>query len=186
VEDHPIEYQDFEGTIPQGQYGGGTVLVWDRGVWAPHGDARKGLAKGKLDFELAGEKLQGLWHLVRMRSTVGEKRNNWLLIKARDAAARERDEPDILEEHPESVLSGLSIDEIAADKKSKVWQSNRAQDGGTETPAKAAKSATQTKQQTKNEQPGTTAAPASLDVAKLKNARKGALPDFVEPCLATL
>src|SRR5215470_12834571 len=148
VEDHPIDYQEFEGTIPKGQYGGGTVQVWDRGVWAPHGDARKGLAKGKLDFELAGEKLQGLWHLVRMRSSGGEKRNNWLLIKARDAAARERDEPDILEEHPESVLSGRSIDEIAADKKSKVWQSSRAQDGGTETPAKAAKRATREQRQT--------------------------------------
>ena len=104
VEDHPIDYQDFEGTIPQGQYGGGAVLVWDRGVWAPHGDAHKGLAKGKLDFELAGEKLKGMWHLVRMRSAAGEKRNNWLLIKARDAGARERDEADILEQRPESVL----------------------------------------------------------------------------------
>src|ERR1700730_5175369 len=63
VEDHPLEYGDFEGVIPQGQYGGGTVLVWDRGVWAPNGDPHKGLAKGKLDFELAGEKLKGAWHL---------------------------------------------------------------------------------------------------------------------------
>jgi len=88
VEDHPIDYQDFEGTIPQGQYGGGTVLVWDRGTWAPDGDPRKGLAKGKLDFELDGEKLKGAWHLVRMGSSSREKRNNWLLIKGRDAAAR--------------------------------------------------------------------------------------------------
>ena len=72
VEDHPIDYQDFEGTIPQGQYGGGAVLVWDRGTWAPQGDPHKGLAKGKLDFELDGEKLNGVWHLVRLRSKVGE------------------------------------------------------------------------------------------------------------------
>jgi bifunctional non-homologous end joining protein LigD len=187
VEDHPIDYQDFEGTIPKGQYGGGAVLVWDRGTWEPHGDPHKGLAKGKLDFELAGEKLNGAWHLVRMRGNGREKRNNWLLIKGRDDAARERDEPDILEQHPESVLSGRSIDEIAADKKSKVWQSNRAQDGGAETRVKAAKRATQTKQQTKEEEPGRAApAAASLDVAKLKKAHKGPLPDFVEPCLATL
>src|SRR5437588_7822218 len=77
VEDHPSDYQDCEGTIPQGQYGGGAVLVWDRGTWVPRGDPHKGLAKGRLDFELKGEKLHGLWHLVRMRSAAGEKRNNW-------------------------------------------------------------------------------------------------------------
>jgi len=188
VEDHPIDYQDFEGAIPQGQYGGGTVLVWDRGTWAPDGDPRKALAKGKLDFELDGEKLKGAWHLVRMGSSSREKRNNWLLIKGRDAAARERDEPDILEERPESVISGRDIDEIAADKKSKVWQSNRARDGGTETPAKAARKATQTKPSKQTREDAGLAAPAaaSLDLAKLKNARKGPLPDFVEPCLATL
>ena len=184
VEDHPIEYQDFEGTIPQGQYGGGTVLVWDRGVWAPHGDPHKGLAKGKLDFELAGEKLKGVWHLVRMRRSAGEKRNNWLLIKARDAAARERDEPDVLEEHPESVISGRSIEEIAADKKSKVWTSNRGEDGGTATPAKLVKQVVQTKEKEGRAEPAPAATP--LDLPKLKGARKAALPAFVEPCLATL
>jgi bifunctional non-homologous end joining protein LigD len=188
VEDHPIDYQDFEGTIPQGQYGGGTVLVWDRGVWAPQGDPHKGLAKGKLDFELAGEKLKGMWYLVRLRSKAGEKRNNWLLIKARDAASRERDEDDILEERPESVLSGRTIEEIAADKKSKVWNSNRAQDGDAETPAKATRRAVreQGKKNKKAEEDERPTATGSLDLARLKNARKGPLPDFVEPCLATL
>ena len=188
VEDHPIDYQDFEGTIPKGQYGGGAVLVWDRGTWTPRGDPHDGLAKGRLDFALEGEKLHGLWHLVRMRGRAGEKRNNWLLIKARDEDARERGDPDILEERPESVLSARTIEAIAADKKSKVWQSNRAQDGGTETPAKAAKKVTQTKpaKQTKEDAGRTAPAAASLDLAKLKNARKGPLPDFVEPCLATL
>jgi bifunctional non-homologous end joining protein LigD len=187
VEDHPIDYQDFEGTIPQGQYGGGAVLVWDRGVWAPHGDPHKGLAKGKLDFELAGEKLKGIWHLVRLRSAAGEKRTNWLLIKGRDDAARERGEPDILEERPESVLSGRTIEEIAADKKSKVWISNRAQDGGTETPAKAGKRTTRPNKQINADEQGRAPAPAaSLDLAALKGARKAPLPDFIEPCLATL
>jgi bifunctional non-homologous end joining protein LigD len=181
VEDHPIEYQDFEGTIPKGQYGGGTVLVWDRGTWTPKGDPHKGLAKGRLDFELHGEKLHGLWHLVRMRSKAGEKRNNWLLIKGRDQAAREAGDPDILEEQPQSVLSGRTIEEIAADKKGKVWTSNRAQDGGSaDAPAKPAKQPEQGRASAR-----APAAPA-LDVAALKNARKAPLPAFVEPCLATL
>ncbi len=66
VEDHPLEYGDFEGTIPKGEYGGGAVIVWDRGTWKPIGNAEKGLAKGHLDFELDGSKLKGRWHLVRM------------------------------------------------------------------------------------------------------------------------
>ena len=71
VEDHPLEYGGFEGTIPKGEYGGGTVIVWDRGAWSPLGDARKGYAKGHLDFELQGEKLHGRWHLVRMHGKPG-------------------------------------------------------------------------------------------------------------------
>src|SRR5208283_589328 len=71
VEDHPIEYNKFEGTIPKGEYGGGTVLIWDRGRWTPEGDPHKGLAKGHLDFELQGEKLKGRWHLVRMHAKPG-------------------------------------------------------------------------------------------------------------------
>jgi bifunctional non-homologous end joining protein LigD len=191
VEDHPIDYQDFEGTIPQGQYGGGIVLVWDRGTWAPRGDPHEGLKKGRLDFALEGEKLHGLWHLVRMRGRAGEKRNNWLLIKARDEAARERGDADILAERPESVLSRRSIDEIAADKKSKVWTSNGAQDGDGETPAKAARRATRAKakpagQTKQNESAAPAPAAGSFYFAAFKQARKAPLPDFVAPCLATL
>jgi len=186
VEDHPIDYRDFEGTIPKGQYGGGTVLVWDRGTWAPRGDPREGLAKGRLDFELSGEKLGGLWHLVRMRSRAGEKRTNWLLIKGRDEAARERGDPDILDERPESVLSGRTIEEVAADRQSKVWTSNRGQEGDAQTPAKVAKQAVGVKEQKKDDEKRVVPAAASLDLAKLKDARKAPLPDFVEPCLATL
>ena len=68
VEDHPIEYNAFEGTIPEGEYGGGTVMIWDRGTWYPEGDPHKGYAKGHLVFDLDGEKLHGRWHLVRMRA----------------------------------------------------------------------------------------------------------------------
>ena len=116
TEDHPVEYNAFEGTIPKGEYGGGTVMIWDRGTWEPEEDPHRGLKKGHLDFSLDGEKLHGHWHLVRMRGRPGEKRNNWLLIKANDEAARTAKDADILEEMPESVVSGRSIEEIAAGK----------------------------------------------------------------------
>src|SRR6266853_788569 len=109
VEDHPIEYNTFEGIIPEDQYGGGTVMIWDRGTWQPEGDPERGLDKGHLDFTLDGEKLHGAWHLVRMRGRPGEKRENWLLIKAHDEAARGERDPDILEDAPDSVVSGRSI-----------------------------------------------------------------------------
>jgi bifunctional non-homologous end joining protein LigD len=126
VEDHPIEYNSFEGTIPQGEYGGGTVMIWDRGHWYPEGDPHKGLQKGHLDFTLAGDKLRGRWHLVRMRRRRGESKDSWLLFKATDAQAREHNAPDILEEAPLSVASGRSMDEIAQGKgRKRVWHSNK-------------------------------------------------------------
>ncbi len=124
VEDHPVEYNTFEGIIPQGQYGGGTVMIWDRGRWSPEDDPHKAYAKGHLSFQLDGEKLHGLWHLVRMRKRQGETRENWLLIKGHDEFERGRRDPDILEEMPRSAASGRSMDEIAK-AKSAVWQSNR-------------------------------------------------------------
>jgi bifunctional non-homologous end joining protein LigD len=84
VEDHPVEYNAFEGTIPEGEYGGGTVMIWDRGTWSPEGDPHKALAKGHLVFDLDGEKLHGRWHLVRMRARQGDRHDNWLLIKGKD------------------------------------------------------------------------------------------------------
>jgi bifunctional non-homologous end joining protein LigD len=115
VEDHPLDYGDFEGTIPKGQYGGGTVQLWDRGYWESD-DPEKGFAKGDLKFTLAGNKLQGGWVLVRMRrDRNGDKRTNWLLIKHRDEYAREGDANDILDED-RSVASGRTMKEIAAGK----------------------------------------------------------------------
>jgi bifunctional non-homologous end joining protein LigD len=96
VEDHPLDYGDFEGTIPQGEYGGGTVMLWDRGLWAPQdgGDPERALRKGELKFTLAGEKLQGSWVIVRMRHDRERSgRNNWLLIKHRDGHERENGAP---------------------------------------------------------------------------------------------
>src|ERR1044071_161919 len=106
VEDHPVSYGDFEGTIPEGQYGGGTVLLWDRGTWEPEGDPSEGLEKGRLTFSLEGEKLKGAWHLVRMKPRPREKQPSWLLIKSEDRFARSESDPDILDEAPLSVKSG--------------------------------------------------------------------------------
>lgn len=110
VEDHPISYASFEGTIPPRQYGAGTVIVWDRGEWAAEGDARAALAEGKLKFELRGDKLRGHWTLVRMRGN-GEKQEPWLLIKERDGEARPLADYDIVEALPDSVLSGRDVDD---------------------------------------------------------------------------
>jgi bifunctional non-homologous end joining protein LigD len=112
VEDHPVSYADFEGTIPPKQYGAGTVIVWDRGDWLPDGDARKALAAGKLKFELRGEKLKGHWTLVRMHGKGDEKHEPWLLIKERDDEARDLADFDVLQEQPASVLSGRGVGEV--------------------------------------------------------------------------
>jgi bifunctional non-homologous end joining protein LigD len=120
VEDHPVEYNKFEGTIPKGEYGGGTVMIWDRGQWYPEGDPRNGMSKGRLDFRLEGEKLKGRWHLVRMRKRPGERQEPWLLIKSADEFARRKSDPDILEQKPKSVVTGRSIEDIAAKKRKVV------------------------------------------------------------------
>ena len=114
VEDHPLDYGDFEGTIPKGQYGGGTVQLWDRGIWAPQGmTAAAGLASGDLKFTLTGERLHGSWVLMRIRNWSGGKRINWLLIKHRDGHARPGDEDALLAED-RSVASDRSMSEIEA------------------------------------------------------------------------
>jgi bifunctional non-homologous end joining protein LigD len=115
VEDHPLDYGDFEGTIPKAQYGGGTVQLWDRGYWESD-DPERGFKKGDLKFTLDGEKLHGGWVLVRMRhDRNGGKRTNWLLIKHRDEFAKEGKANDILEAD-QSVASGRTMDAIAAGK----------------------------------------------------------------------
>lgn len=108
VEDHPLGYATFEGQIPAGQYGAGDVIVWDRGVWQPHGDPRQAYAAGKLEFTLVGEKLSGDWALVRTRLKGSGSKQQWLLIKAKDAMARPADEFDVTREQPDSVLGKAS------------------------------------------------------------------------------
>ncbi|MBX9458670.1 MAG: DNA ligase D [Rhizobium sp.] len=164
VEDHPLEYGGFEGTIPKGEYGGGEVIVWDHGTWKPVGDPAKGYAKGHLEFELSGEKLRGRWHLVRIKGKPRETRENWLLIKADDEEARDEDEPDILEQHPQSVLSGRRIEDLK--RESPGWSSKT---GGAIKQARSRRRG----------QP-----PTETDDASSR--AQADLPDFVEPQLATL
>lgn len=107
VEDHPIDYATFEGSIPEGHYGAGDVIVWDRGVWIPQEDPAKAYAKGKLKFELQGEKLAGLWNLVRTH--MPGKQEQWFLIKHQDSAARPQSDYDVVVAEPDSVLSDRAI-----------------------------------------------------------------------------
>jgi bifunctional non-homologous end joining protein LigD len=106
VEDHPMSYNTFEGTIPKGQYGAGTVIIWDRGIWAPVGDPRAGLSNGKLVFGLHGHKLSGLWELVRIGKP-GDRQIAWLLFKKHDAFERSKAEYDVVTALPDSV-AGLA------------------------------------------------------------------------------
>jgi bifunctional non-homologous end joining protein LigD len=125
VEDHPIEYGGFEGIIPAGEYGGGTVLLWDRGTWvSTEGEPLEAHRKGKLKLQLQGEKLRGGWTLVRMHGPrAGENEQNWLLIKENDETARPGSGDALVREQLASVASGETIEEIAADPP-RVWASN--------------------------------------------------------------
>jgi bifunctional non-homologous end joining protein LigD len=123
VEDHPVSYFDFEGIIPQGNYGGGTVMVWDVGTWTPQGDVHQMLSKGDLKFRLDGEKLKGDFALIHIRSRKpGSKGTEWLLIKHRDAYVVEGYD---IEKYDRSVLTGRTMDEIAGDQASDKWRSDR-------------------------------------------------------------
>ena len=130
VEDHPIEYGGFEGIIPKGQYGGGTVMVWDQGTWEPqagHEDVDAGLRDGSLKFIMHGKKMKGKWTLIRMSSKPGSRwgsssKPNWLLIKEHDEFERGPDDPAITDEAPNSVVTGRSLEQIAANE-DHVWNS---------------------------------------------------------------
>ncbi|HVN35169.1 MAG TPA: DNA ligase D [Casimicrobiaceae bacterium] len=165
VEDHPLEYGDFEGVIPAKQYGAGTVMLWDRGTWIPKSDPREGVAKGRLKFDLSGEKLHGGWNLVRSRSGKygGE---SWLLIKEADAYARLGAAAAIVDDMPDSVATGRSIEEIAASA-DRVWHSNKSAAANVEAGAIAR-------------------AKPLPGIGKVPGARKAAMPSFIEPELATL
>jgi len=167
VEDHPLEYGAFEGIIPKGEYGAGTVELWDRGTWEPEADAHTGLGKGDLKFILHGEKLKGSWALVRMKSRPGEEdKENWLLIKHRDEYAVNGDGQAVLRDRPRSIASGRTLEEITVDGPSSVWHSDQPATEQTEVrPAEE----------------------FQLDPSRVTGARKALkMPRFVKPQLATL
>src|SRR5947208_11907362 len=180
VEDHPLDYGDFEGTIPEDQYGGGTVQLWDRGYWESD-DPDRGFKKGDLKFNLHGDKLHGSWVLMRMKGDrFGGKRTNWLLIKHRDEFVKKGEANDILDED-RSVASGRSMDQIAKGKgkspkpfmlaegsKTKadaIWHSNR----GEAAEARA--------------NGGMSISPSAKARTAAKPKKVDAMPDFVAPQL---
>lgn len=168
VEDHPLDYADFEGVIPAGEYGAGTVIIWDRGRWFPEGesaaDPAATLRAGKLKFRLEGEKLHGAWMLVRLANRRHERQESWLLFKERDDEARQADAAAVTTLRPESVVSGRLLEQVAAA-------------GGDVKHAGAAAPAAP---------PTATPASGSLDLAPLTGARRAAMPARLEPELATL
>jgi bifunctional non-homologous end joining protein LigD len=180
VEDHPLEYGDFEGIIPKGQYGGGTVLLWDRGNWHPEGDPVKAYRKGHLKFRLEGEKLHGSWNLVRMHGPqAGEDKENWLLIKENDETAVPGSADAVVTEYPASVATGRTLEEIAADP-DRVWQSNREE----KIDKKAAKAPEKAKSRAVKAKAAQTI--SLIDPAQIPGSRKAKFPEKIEAQLATL
>ncbi len=182
VEDHPLAYGSFEGVIPKGEYGAGSVLVWDRGRWFPDDDVDEGLRKGKLEFRLEGEKLSGGWRLIQLRGPGNEDGRNWLLMKRGDEAARPAREYKVTDELPASVKSGRPIEAIGEARK-------RSAAGGapakTSRPASKKKKSTQRKASAKSKPRARPAALAAA-LASLSAAKRGALPATIAPQLATL
>lgn len=193
VEDHPIEYAGFEGTIPKGQYGGGTVMVWDQGTWEPQADHDfdEGLKKGSLKFILHGTKMKGKWALIRLGGkAANESKPNWLLIKEHDEYERDEDGEPLTERLPNSVVTGRDLDAIGAEQdhvwQSKVSKSNTPKKGATaeekmrarllakqteDKKTQAAKSATRANDKSKD---GKSAKPEPLKRASVPASRSGA------------
>jgi bifunctional non-homologous end joining protein LigD len=188
VEDHPLEYADFEGVIPPQQYGAGTVLIWDRGSWHPQGDPQESYRRGVLKFRLDGQKLHGAWTLVRMQRRQKEERDNakenWLLIKERDEEAKTGKAGEIVETLTDSVQSGRGLKEIAT-KDAKVWHSNRASASAElgVLSSKLSKSKSGHRPSTVKTQ---NSKPRTQNVSSLTGAVKAAQPDWIAPQLATL
>ena len=178
VEDHPIDYGGFEGIIPKGQYGGGTVMVWDQGTWEPqagHTDVDDGLRTGSLKFILHGTKLKGKWALIRMGGkAANERKPNWLLIKEHDQFERKETDPGVAEEEPNSVVTGRTMEQIAASE-DHVWNSKDTAKG---------------KAWYRKESLDSEEAPARAETkitnfgSVLSKAPKEKMPDFVGPELA--
>ncbi|TRX73649.1 DNA ligase D [Pseudomonas mangiferae] len=178
VEDHPLDYATFEGHIPEGHYGAGDVIVWDRGLWQPKGDPAQAYAKGRLTFALKGEKLAGQWSLVRTH--LEGRQVQWFLIKHDDEAARPEAGYDIVRQQPDSVLSERTlVPRARGAARRKARPSARDPSAGKTTPVEAATVEAATAETAAVET-------ATADPADLPGARRAALPDSLKPELATL
>ncbi len=166
VEDHPVEYGSFEGVIPEGEYGAGAVVLWDRGTWTPVVDPHLALKKGELKFHLQGEKLAGKWALVKIK---GDDPRAWLLVKDKDEHARSSEELDIVAARPESVLSGRGLAEVAAER-DRLWHSKSVGPDGRVDPGGPAEGE----------------GGARLRLADLPGARRGVMPATQPLALATI
>ncbi|KAA0695943.1 DNA ligase D [Halopseudomonas laoshanensis] len=176
VEDHPLSYGNFEGSIPKGQYGGGDVIVWDRGVWEPEGDPVKAYKAGKLGFRLHGEKLEGRWNLVRTRLKGSGSKEQWLLIKEQDDAAQPASEFDLVSARPESVITGERLQRDQQPGAANSKKAAKPKVAASRAPAKA-KSATASKKQSSASESRQSRGAAGSKVS---------IPDQFAPQLATL
>jgi bifunctional non-homologous end joining protein LigD len=173
VEDHPLEYGGFEGIIPKGEYGGGTVMLWDKGTWEPLGDAARDYRAGKLKFELHGKKLKGKWMLIRIRSKPGNRAENWLLFKERDEYARSANEFSVTESKAKSVVSQRTMEQIAK-AQDRMWLAK----GEIKQP-KVRKTVKRSAARTVDRKP------TVVGIAKLGGVRKSKLPSKINVELAT-
>jgi bifunctional non-homologous end joining protein LigD len=184
VEDHPMEYGGFEGIIPAGQYGGGTVMLWDQGTWEPqpaYPDVEDGLRKGSLKFILHGTKLQGKWALIRMHGKSGgsESKPNWLLIKEHDDFERPPTDPSVTEAEPNSVVTGRTMEQIAKSE-DHVWNSKETAKPGQAWYRQDSKSEPQSRMPDSS-----TASPSMSGIAKsISKLPKESQPEFITPQLA--
>jgi bifunctional non-homologous end joining protein LigD len=174
TEDHPLDYGEFEGKIPEGEYGAGSVIVWDRGRWSTEGDPHQQLAKGHLTFELDGSKLKGRWHLVHMKGRDKGGKENWLLIKVDDENARSDGGAALLEDQPTSVKTGRTVEDVAG---SEVRIRRKPGSSGVDRKAS---------EKMPKASPKHIDAPAPPAELAVKGAKPAALPSFIEPALASL
>jgi bifunctional non-homologous end joining protein LigD len=174
TEDHPLDYAEFEGRIPEGEYGAGSIIVWDRGRWSTEGDPHEQLAKGHLVIDLRGSKLKGRWHLVHMKGRDARGKENWLLIKADDEYAVASRQAELLEAKPRSVKTGRTVEDVAVSEVKIRPKRRRNREVASRAPAPQISDR-------KSKEPNTGAAQA-----KVKGTKRGPLPDFIEPQLASL
>src|SRR5690606_26416456 len=188
TEDHPIEYGGFEGVIPKGQYGAGTVMLWDVGEWEPLSDPVEGLEKGDFKFRLHGAKLKGDWVLARMGGKAEEDGKNWLLIKKKDEEARPLSEFDIQAHEPRSALTGRTMREITADPQREWTREGERPAPGAGYPHRPGwapfEGSSKTELNPRRAESARTEPPGDRGGTQIPGARKARMPATISPQLA--